>query len=361
MSSSTAQTHITSPNSSNSTCYAVLGAGSFGTAIANVIAQNAKVFLFTRKQNVYEAMMQTRNNRGQALHKQVQPSLDIAAVCAQCTLLFPMATSKDFREMMQLAAPHLKPHHLIIHGTKGLNVTLPPEIPAFEPGMPLKKSYIYTMSQLILEETNVLRVGCLSGPNLTAGLTLNEPAATVIASRFLEVIKQGRTALHTPLFRVYSSSDVFGVELAGALSKMVAIASGIVSGMGWGENSIAMLIARSLSEAIRLGKALGADSTAFLGLAGIGDIIATSIGNKSRNFSVGYRLAKGESLHDIRTSMQEVAEGIHTVAIAKGLALEYGVQTPIIDALFRVIYQQQDVKESIRQLLQHDLDIDVDF
>lgn len=352
------------PNNSTAPkgCYAILGAGSFGTALANLMAENAQtVYLFTRKEAVYKAMCQTRSNRGQALHEHIQPTIDIADVCARCTLLFPMATSKDFRELMQLAAPHLKPHHLLIHGTKGLNIILPPETPEFVPGMPLKKQHIRTMSQIMLEETTVLRVGCLSGPNLAAGLVLREPAATAIASRFTEVITYGREALHTPLFRVYGSHDVFGVELAGALSKTIAIAAGIVCGMGWGENSVAMLLTRAVSEVIRLGKALGADASAFLGLAGIGDIIATSIGNKSRNFSVGYRLAKGEARSIIEASMQEVAEGIYTVAIAKGLADAHKVKMPIINALFEVLYSNQPIEKSIAQLLQNDFDLDVNF
>lgn len=349
------------------TTYGVIGAGSFGTALANILAENGDVLLFTRKQYVYDSMMQTRSNRQQTLHKRVCPTLDIEKICQRCTLLFPVTSSSDFREAMQIASPYLKPYHLLIHGVKGLNIIEPKISDVIENAIDdqlnghLAAEHIRTMSQIIFEETTVLRVGCLSGPNLALNLADGQPAATTIASRFKEVIAQGKKALHTPRFRVYGNSDMYGVELAGTFSKMTALASGIVGGLGWGENTTAMLLTRALHEIIRLGKALGADHTAFLGLGGIGDMIAVAFSPKSRNYAVGYRLAKGEPLTTVLADMKEVAEGINTVAIAKRLANHYKVDTPIVDALFAILFEHKSLADNIAKLMQEELERDIEF
>lgn len=351
-------------NSSARQLYGVIGAGSFGTALANILAENGDVLLFTRKQAVYDGMVQTRSNRQQVLHERVSPTLDLEQICQRCTLLFPVTSSSDLREVMRLAAPYLKPYHLLIHGIKGLNVVAPNTANSFHNNPEheqLAVEDIRTMSQIIYEESSVLRVGCLSGPNLALNLAHHQPAATTIASRFSEVIAQGRNALQSHRFRVYGNSDVFGVELAGAFSKLTSIASGIVGGLGWGENTTAMVLTRALHEIIRLGKALGAEYTTFLGLGGIGDMIAVAFTPKSRNYSVGYRLAKGEPLSDILNDMSEVAEGIQTVKIAKYLANYYHIDTPIINALYAILFQQEALNEYVNRLMQEDFRDDVAF
>jgi glycerol-3-phosphate dehydrogenase (NAD(P)+) len=345
-------------NASN-TIYGVMGAGSFGTAIANILAHNGNVLLYTRKQQAYDQIAQHRNNRQQTLHPNIQATMDISELCSRCTLIFPIIPAADFRQSMCAASPYLKPHHLLIHGTKGLNIVGKDSETDMQTNLTIGN--IRTMSQIILEETAVLRVGCLSGPNLALNLAAQHPAATTIASRFKEVIEQGRKALHTPHFRVYNNTDIIGVELAGAFSKMTAIASGIVGGMGWGENTTAMLLTRALHEIMRLSKALGIENSAFLGLGGIGDMIAVAFSNKSRNYSVGYRLAKGESLAAILADMQETAEGISTVAIAKRLSNHYKVDTPIIDALHNVLFNNEPIANNIQALMQEELNKDIDF
>lgn len=354
-------------NQSQKEIYGVIGAGSFGVAIANILAENADVLLYTRKQQVFDDMVQNRSNRNQALHPNICPTLDIAELCDRCTLIFPIIAAADFRESMRTASPYLKPHHLLIHGTKGLNVTEQQTDKQTDNGnillLPdqLSMEQIRTMSQIILEETSVLRVGCLSGPNLAHNLHQQNPVATTIASRFKEVIAHGKKALHTPRFKVYQNSDVLGVELAGAFSKITAIAAGIVGGMGWGESTTAMLLTRALHEIIRLGKVLGIDHYAFLGLGGIGDMIAIAFSNKSRNYTIGYRLAKGEALHTIMEDMQEVAEGINTVMIAKKLANYYKIDTPLVNFLYDTLFCERPIKEAIHELMYENSNRDIEF
>ncbi|MFK7908639.1 MAG: NAD(P)-binding domain-containing protein, partial [Chitinophagales bacterium] len=243
--------------------YGVIGSGNFGTAMANVMALNGKVLIYVRRQEVYENILHKRFNRGQKMHPNVTPTMSLEEVAQNCKLIFPLVPSSNFREMMQKAAPCLTPEHILIHGTKGLGLDLPPNTP-MDKAIPLRREYIYTMSDIIQKESVVIRVGCLSGPNLSKEIANNEPTATVVASRFNEVIEQGKQALRGSMFRVYGSHDVLGVELAGVLKNIMAIAAGMLRGLGFGENSKAMLISRGLSEMIKLGQALGADTSSFL-------------------------------------------------------------------------------------------------
>ncbi|OWY21047.1 NAD(P)-dependent glycerol-3-phosphate dehydrogenase [Sphingobacteriales bacterium UPWRP_1] len=340
--------------------YGVIGAGSFGTAVANILAENGHVLLFTRRPEACREMLTQRTNRGQQLHPHVTPTIDIPDFCNRCRLIFPVVPSAGFREVMQQFSACLQPHHILIHGTKGLNLHLLPG-EEIHPGQPVSRQQICTMTEIILQETVVLRVGCLSGPNLAKEIAQGQPAATVIASRFTEVIEQGREALKSPRFKVYGSNDVTGVEFAGVLKNVMAIASGILSGLGLGENAKAMLISRGLGEMVKIGRALGADSSAFFGIAGIGDLIATCSSSLSRNFSVGFRLAKGELLPDILADMNEVVEGINTVKLAKGVSLYYHIETPIVEALYQTLYNNQTIPQSLNYLMNYSFDKDADF
>lgn len=340
--------------------YGVIGAGSFGTAVSNILAENGKVLLFTRQQSVFDDITNLRTNRNQSLHDNVTPIMDIAQFCQQCRLIFPVVPSSGFRALMKQFSTHLKPHHILIHGTKGFNLNRP-DNKEIETEHPIPRDFIHTMTEIILQETVVLRVGCISGPNLAKEIAQGQPAATVIASRFAEVIEQGREALKSPRFKVYGSYDVTGVECAGVLKNVMAIAAGILNGLGWGENAKAMLISRGLGEMIKIGKALGADSSAFFGIAGIGDLIATCSSSLSRNFTVGYRLASGEPLADILATMNEVAEGINTVKLAKGVSLYYNIETPIAEALYQTLYNNQSIETSLNYLMNHAFDKDADF
>lgn len=338
----------------------VLGAGTFGTAIANLLAENQPVILYARRPHVAEAILATRMNSGQIIHPQVTVSTDLAEVAEKCSLIFPIVPSEHFRKLIRNLAPHLKPDHILIHGTKGLDVQLE-EGEELEKVEKLSRERVRTMSEVIQEETVVLRVGCMAGPNLAGEIADGQPAATVVASKFEEVIREGQNALRTSRFRVHGNHDLFGIEMAGVLKNIMAIGAGVLSGLGYGDNTRALLITRGLAEMVHIGKALGADPRAFLGLAGIGDLVATCSSTRSRNFTVGYRLAKGTSLKQIMEEADEVAEGIHTVATARAITDEYKIPAPITRAIYRTLFEDMDIERGMRLLMEYPFREDVEF
>lgn len=337
----------------------VIGAGSFGTAIANLLAERQHVWLYARDAAVVDSINRTRNNKGRKMAENITATSSLEELAEKCELIFPIVSSGGFRSMIKDLSPYLRPDHMLIHGTKGLDVQLP-EGDVLNSEYKLDPKKVYTMSEIILEETLVRRVGCLAGPNLAKEILDGQPAATVVASRFDEVIKSGQRALRGPRFQVYSSKDLIGIEIAGVLKNIIAIAAGALSGIGYGENARAMLISRGLIEMIHVGKNLGGDVTAFLGLAGIGDVIATCSSPTSRNYSVGYRIAKGESLQEILDSMDEVAEGVNTLRVAKCLSNYLGFRAPLTETAYKVAQGQMSVQEGIDYLMKFPYLIDID-
>lgn len=338
----------------------VIGAGSFGTAIANLLAENQEVLLFARRQDIVQEILNTRRHLGQQIHERVHPTISAVEVADSCRLIFPMVPSAFFYEVLQRFSPYLTPEHILIHGIKGFYIDLP-EGETLDTIKSLSKDYVLTMSELIVRETNVVRVGCVSGPNLASELASRLPAGTVVASNFDEVIQVGQEALRSMRFQVFGSHDLRGVELAGTVKNVIAIASGALSGLELGENARALLIAKGLGEMVRIGQAVGASPQSFLGLAGIGDIIATASSRHSRNYTVGYRLAKGETLQQIIDSSEEVAEGIQTVKVVKKLADHYRVRAPITNVLYRVLFENMPALKALEYLMKYPFMQDVDY
>ncbi len=338
----------------------VIGAGSFGTAISNLIAENHEVLLYARRLEAIDDILNSRKNLNQEVHERVTPTSDPKLVAENCELIFPTVPSAFFPEVLQKFSPYLTPEHILIHGTKGFYIELP-EGQTIDGVKTIHRKNILTMSDLIMKETSVVRIGCISGPNLATELAAKLPAGTVIASPFDEVIEIGQQALRSIRFQVFSSHDMKGVELAGALKNIFAIASGALTGLQLGENARALLIAKGLGEAIRIGQILGAEVKSFVGLAGIGDIVATATSSYSRNYSVGVRLAQGEKLDDIIASSVEVAEGIHTVKVCKFLGDQYKVRMPITQALYRVMFENMPASKALEYLMKYPFLKDVDF
>jgi glycerol-3-phosphate dehydrogenase (NAD(P)+) len=338
----------------------VVGAGTFGTTIANILAENRNVLLLARRKEMADQMIQTRFHKGQQLDERIDITIDPEKLASRCDLIFPVVPSASFREMVCDLAPFLHPYHILIHATKGLDVLLD-EGEEIQDLKSLSKGEIKTMSQLIYEETVVRRVGCIAGPNLASEIAEGQPAATVVASQFDEVIREGQLALRSSRFRVHATNDLLGIELAGALKNIFAIAAGILEGQGLGDNTLALLITRGLAEMVALGKAMGADPRAFLGLAGIGDLVATCNSSYSRNHTLGKRLSDGEKLNDILDDMEEVAEGVNTICIAKAIATHYKISAPITQALHRVLFEGMDIPKGMRLLMEHPFRADVNF
>lgn len=338
----------------------VIGAGNFGSVVANLLALHKNVMLYVRDERVIEKIISHRENRGHKMHENICPTNNLSALAQQCDVIFPIVPSAHFRAMMRQLSPHLRPYHILIHGTKGLDLTLPPS-QSIETVSKLNRSQVKTISEVILEESVVVRVGCLAGPNLSKELEQGHPAATVVASHFDEVISLGQRLLRNDHFQVYGNKDLVGVELAGVLKNIIAIAAGALSGLGYGENAKGLLISRGMVEMIYLGRALGGNTTAFLGVAGIGDLVTTCNSSLSRNFQIGYQLAQGKTLAEILANTDEIAEGINSVRIAKKCADYYKVKAPITNTLYKVLFEDLTTKEALQYLMRYPLNVDIDF
>lgn len=329
----------------------VIGAGSFGTAIANLLAENNDVILFARRPEVISAIDETRENKGQVLHERISATGDMSDLCARAKLIFPSVSSANFRQMIRDFSPYLQPDHILIHTTKGFDLNGLDEAELFNPDFSLEPKQIFTMSEVIQQESNVMRIGSLSGPNLARELANMQPTATVIASKFDEVVDLGKLAIRSKRFQPYGSNDIIGVELGGVLKNIMAIGAGGIRGLGYGQNALSVLISRGLSEIIRLGSALGAEKEAFLGLAGVGDLVATCSSELSRNFTVGRRIASGEKLADILATSDEVAEGVRTVSICKKLADHLGLRLPIVQQIYKVLFKEVSAQDGLGILM----------
>ncbi len=339
----------------------VIGAGSFGTVVANLLAENTKVKLYTKNPAKINNINTNRTNVGYKLHNNIEVCDSLEEIAGECETLFPIIPSSGFRKMIKEFCPYLHPYHTMIHGTKGLDVTLPAGMTIDNNDVEFSRNNVKTMSEVIRDESVVVRIGCLAGPNLAKEIYNKQPAATVVASSFDSVIKEGQRLLRSDIFQVYGNKDLIGIELTGVLKNIIALASGALDGLGYGENARAMLISRGLVEMIYLGKALGGNLQAFIGLAGVGDLVATSASKLSRNFTVGNRLAKGENIEDIILSMNEVAEGVNTVKIVKKFAEHYGFRAPITETLFKILNKQKSVKDGLTYLMKLPLNVDIDF
>ena len=339
----------------------VIGAGSFGTAVANILAENkANVILYVRDPEKTNRISKERVSSGQKLHDNISVTNTLDEVPKNCEVIFPMVPSANFRDMIIKLAPHLRPYHVLIHGTKGFDMFVPKK-QKISRNNPLTREHVKTISEVIKEETSVLRVGCLAGPNLARELDQRKPAATVVASHFDEVVKIGQRLLKNDRFMIYGSRDLIGIELCGILKNIIAVGAGTIAGMDLGENAKSLFISRGLVEMVYIGKALGGNAQAFLGLAGVGDLIATCTSNLSRNFTVGFRLAKGETLDEIIESMDEVAEGVKTIKIVNQLAESYRVRCPITETLFKIIHNQMTISEAHSYLMSFPFRAEIDF
>jgi glycerol-3-phosphate dehydrogenase (NAD(P)+) len=338
----------------------VIGSGSFGTAVANLLSKNRKVILFARKPEVVDQINSKHHHYGVDLPSNIVATHELEHIAEHCNILFPVVPSSNFRRMMKDLAPFLHPYHILIHGTKGLDLSLP-EGHSLDDNISFTRSNIKTMSEVIAEESISVRVGCLAGPNLAKEILENQPAATVIASHFDEVIDIGQRLLRTDRFQVYGNNDLIGIELAGVLKNIIAIAAGALSGLGYGENARSLLISRGMIEIIHLGRILGGNTKTFIGLAGVGDLIATCTSPLSRNYTVGFRRAKGETLQEITSNLEETAEGVNTVRVIKKILENSGKRAPITEALYKILYEDLTVEGALELLMRSPFNDDISF
>ena len=335
----------------------IVGAGKFGLALSKLASENSDVILYSRRTELVDEVNRHSRLGDITFKPNVVATSNLKELATKCDLIIPVIASVHFRPVMKELGAYLGPQHVVIHGTKGFDL----RIEEFSDDSTLTIEDIKTMSDVVKEESNVLRVGALTGPNLAGEILLGLPTATVIASEFDQVILKGRKALSGKAFFVFGSHDLKGAELAGAFKNILALASGIVSGNALGKNVQAMLITLGLREMMLLGEAMGANPKSFLGTAGIGDLVATATSKKSRNFSCGLRLAKGESLQDILDSMEEVAEGVRSLKVAYYIIHKNELQAPLTKAIYAMVFEGKDVLETIDALMKLPFSIDMDL
>jgi len=322
----------------------VIGSGAWGTTLALLLARKGIATTLWEHNTERAKQMQQKQENTLFLPElhfpdtlQVTESIKEAVVNKDLLLL--VTPSQRMRENAQLLAPHLGTDTLLVSASKGIEIASHKR-----------------MTEILVEELPAAqkRIATLSGPNLSREVAEGKPTAAVVASSEMEVAIRVRTLLTTSTFRVYSSKDVVGVELGGALKNIIAICAGITEGLGYGENAKAAIATRGLAEISRLGIAAGANPLTFLGLAGIGDLIATCSSPLSRNHQLGRRLASGENLSDILQSTRSVTEGVSTTKAALELATRYNVEMPITKQLSFVLFEGLHPHKAVQELMMRD-------
>lgn len=318
---------------------AVIGAGSWGTAFARLLAlAGHRVSLWARRPSLATQLAERRENPdylpGVKLPLSITVSSELEAVLAGVEVVFLAVPSTALREVAGRLAPLLPPEVPLVHLAKGL-----------EPGTGKR------MSEVLSEEVAGHPLFALSGPSHAEEVARDHPTAVVLAGDDLSLGERLQRALMTPRFRVYLSDDLLGVEYCGATKNVLAIGAGISDGLGYGDNTRAALITRGLAELVRLGRAVGARPETLYGLAGLGDLVVTATSDHSRNRRVGLRIGQGEPLEKVLSGMRMVAEGVHTSRVLHELAAERGVELPLCEAVWRVLHLGEPPQAQIDRLM----------
>jgi glycerol-3-phosphate dehydrogenase (NAD(P)+) len=328
-----------------STTVGVVGAGSWGTALAALLAgRGHEVTLWALEDDVVARIDRERENRvylpGIQLPEALKATNDLARAVSGAELVVSVVPSQFVAGVMGKAAPHLAHDALVVSATKGIEIdTLRRMDQVFED---------------VLDDRQMERFSVLSGPSFAREVAEGTPTAVVVASRSEEARMRAQGLFQTERFRVYTNPDVIGVELGGALKNVIALAAGAVVGLGLGHNARAALITRGLAEITRLGSAMGALRTTFSGLAGMGDLVLTCTGELSRNRTVGERLGRGESLGAILADMNQVAEGVRTARAVHDLARRHEVELPISQEVYSILEEGKHPREAVRDLMLRD-------
>jgi glycerol-3-phosphate dehydrogenase (NAD(P)+) len=319
-------------------CAAVIGAGSWGTTVAHLLAHNTSTVLWARDPEVATEVSERHTNSrylaGFDLHPNLRATDSFEDAVRQADVLVMGVPSHGFRSTLEEVKVHLRAWVPVVSLTKGL-----------EQGSRLR------MTEVINEVLPGHPYGVLTGPNLAKEILAGDAAATVLAMSDLTIGVELQALFATELFRVYTNPDVVGCEVAGALKNVMAIASGMADGLGTGDNTRAAVITRGLGELTRLGMAMGGNALTFSGLAGMGDLVATCISTQSRNRHVGEQLGKGRTIEEIIDEMNMVAEGVKTAAVVMELSEQYDVDMPIAEQVYAVINEGRPATEAYRGLL----------
>ncbi|MDM7863098.1 NAD(P)H-dependent glycerol-3-phosphate dehydrogenase [Staphylococcus borealis] len=323
----------------------VFGMGSFGTALANVLAENGHTVLMWGKNedSVKELNDHHQNNRylkDVVLNSSIKATSDINEAVNFTDIYLMALPTKAMREVTSQIDGLINSKKTFIHVAKGI------ENDTF-------KRVSEMIEDSISEEHNG-GIGVLSGPSHAEEVVIKQPTTVAASSKDEKVSELIQDLFMNDYLRVYTNNDLVGVELGGALKNIIAVASGIVAGMGYGDNAKAALMTRGLAEISRLGEKLGADPLTFLGLGGIGDLIVTCTSTHSRNYTLGYKLGQGQTMDEALNEMNMVVEGIYTTNSVYHLAKQQNVDMPITNALYKVLFEDKPVKDSVKDLMGRD-------
>lgn len=329
-----------------STRVAVIGAGSWGTALANLLAAKGyDITLWARAWLLAQRMTRDRENGlylpGVPLHPRVTPTVNFAEAAYATTIFVSVVPSHAVRTVWGMLAPQLPASALLVSATKGLEA-----------------SSLSTMSQVLqatLAPRHGIDIAVLSGPTFAREVSQGTPTAAVVAAASRGVAEAVQQLFSTAIFRVYTNTDVLGVELGGALKNVMAIAAGVCDGLNLGYNTRAALITRGLAEMTQLGVAMGARAHTFAGLSGMGDLVLTCTGPLSRNYVVGVQLGQGKKLPDILSQMHMIAEGVVTASAAVALGERYQVEMPIAEKVYAILQGHIAPHEAVTELMQRTL------
>ena len=328
---------------------AVIGAGSWGTALAKMLSDKGyRITLWGHRQEHVDEIVRNRENLtylpGFKLSDNLTATVDLKEAVTDQAMVVMVVPSHAFREVFHRLLPYLSDNTYVISAVKGI-----------------ENDTQMTMDQIMEDELAgmdsppVLHLGVLAGPSFAKEVAAGVPTAVTVAAKSKEEAVFFQEFFNGPLFRVYASTDLIGVELSGALKNIIAIGAGICDGLGYGTNTRAALITRGLAEISRLGIKMGANPVTFSGLGGMGDLVLTCTGDLSRNRTVGIKLGQGKKLSTILDEMNMVAEGVKTTKSAWNLARKMGVEMPILEQVYQVLYNDKPCKEAVRDLLARSL------
>ncbi|MDE0081311.1 MAG: NAD(P)-dependent glycerol-3-phosphate dehydrogenase [Gammaproteobacteria bacterium] len=324
---------------------AVIGAGSWGTALAHLLSRNGhRVRLWSYEPRVVAELRESGENRtylpGIRIPDAVRVSGSLGEVVAGARLVVSVSPAQFVAEVMREAARHIHPRALVVSASKGIET-----------------SSLRRMDEVlraVLPGETGRRITVLSGPSFATEVAKGQPTAVVAASESREARLLVQRVFGSASFRVYTNPDVLGVELGGALKNVIALAAGVCAGLGFGHNTRTAVITRGLAEITRLGVAMGAATSTFYGLAGIGDLVLTCTGALSRNRTVGFRLGRGEALRQILGEMHAVAEGVATTPATHALSRRYAVEMPIVGQMHAILEEGKDPLSAVQELMLRD-------
>ncbi|MEX3423144.1 NAD(P)H-dependent glycerol-3-phosphate dehydrogenase [Staphylococcus hominis] len=323
----------------------VFGTGSFGTALANVLAENGhSVLMWGKNENTVDEINQSHQNKRYlkdvTLIETIKATNQLEQAVNFSDIFLIALPTKAIRDVVTEINQHIKTKKTFIHVAKGI------ENETFK--------RVSEMIEDSVSKNHKNGVGVLSGPSHAEEVVIKQPTTVAASSKDEHISKLIQDLFMNDYLRVYTNNDLIGVELGGALKNIIAVASGIVAGMGYGDNAKAALMTRGLAEISRLGEKLGANPMTFLGLGGIGDLIVTCTSTHSRNYTLGYKLGKGKTTEEALNEMNMVVEGIYTTNSVYHLAKAQNVDMPITNALYKVLFEDKPVKDSVKDLMGRD-------